>query len=26
VRSLERNPQQVIFGGKQAVPEYDGRR
>jgi phospholipid/cholesterol/gamma-HCH transport system substrate-binding protein len=26
VRSLERNPQQVIFGGKAGVPDYDGRR
>jgi phospholipid/cholesterol/gamma-HCH transport system substrate-binding protein len=26
VRSLERNPQQVIFGGKSTVPDYDGRR
>jgi phospholipid/cholesterol/gamma-HCH transport system substrate-binding protein len=26
VRSLERNPQQVIFGGRSNVPEYDGRR
>jgi phospholipid/cholesterol/gamma-HCH transport system substrate-binding protein len=26
VRSLERDPQQVIFGGKSKVPEYDGRR
>ncbi|KAA2237275.1 MlaD family protein [Salinarimonas soli] len=25
-RSLERNPQQVIFGGKASVPEYNGRR
>ncbi|WP_112662492.1 MlaD family protein [Microvirga flavescens] len=26
VRSLERNPQQVIFGGKPPLPEYNGRR
>jgi phospholipid/cholesterol/gamma-HCH transport system substrate-binding protein len=26
VRSLERNPQQLIFGGKPSIPEYRGRR
>jgi phospholipid/cholesterol/gamma-HCH transport system substrate-binding protein len=26
VRSLERNPNQVIFGGRPTVPEYNGRR
>jgi len=26
VRSLERNPQQLIFGGRPSVPEYNGRR
>jgi phospholipid/cholesterol/gamma-HCH transport system substrate-binding protein len=26
VRSLERNPQQLIFGGKPNLPEYSGRR
>jgi phospholipid/cholesterol/gamma-HCH transport system substrate-binding protein len=26
VRSLERNPQQLIFGGKPSIPEYSGRR
>ncbi|KAB0266936.1 MCE family protein [Microvirga brassicacearum] len=26
VRSIERNPQQFIFGGKPALPEYNGRR
>jgi len=26
VRSLERNPNQVIFGGRPSVPEYNGRR
>jgi phospholipid/cholesterol/gamma-HCH transport system substrate-binding protein len=26
VRSLERNPQQLIFGGRPNVPEYNGRR
>src|SRR5215217_1883299 len=26
VRSLERNPQQLIFGGKPGIPEYSGRR
>jgi phospholipid/cholesterol/gamma-HCH transport system substrate-binding protein len=26
VRSLERNPSQVIFGGKPSLPEYSGRR
>lgn len=26
VRSLERNPQQVIFGGRPSLPEYNGRR
>jgi phospholipid/cholesterol/gamma-HCH transport system substrate-binding protein len=26
LRSLERNPQQLIFGGKPAIPEYNGRR
>lgn len=26
LRSLERNPQQVIFGGKPPIPEYNGRR
>ena len=25
VRSLEKNPQQLIFGGKPAIPEYNGR-
>lgn len=26
LRSLERNPQQVIFGSKPGLPEYNGRR
>jgi phospholipid/cholesterol/gamma-HCH transport system substrate-binding protein len=26
VRSLEKNPSQVIFGGKPSLPEYSGRR
>lgn len=26
VRSIERNPQQFIFGGKPSIPEYNGRR
>ena len=26
VRSIERNPQQFIFGGKSGLPEYNGRR
>jgi phospholipid/cholesterol/gamma-HCH transport system substrate-binding protein len=26
VRSLERNPQQLLFGGRSSVPEYNGRR
>jgi phospholipid/cholesterol/gamma-HCH transport system substrate-binding protein len=26
VRSLERNPQQILFGGKSNIPEYNGRR
>jgi phospholipid/cholesterol/gamma-HCH transport system substrate-binding protein len=26
VRSLERNPQQILFGGKSSIPEYNGRR
>ncbi len=26
VRSIERNPQQIIFGGQQSVPEYGGAR
>jgi phospholipid/cholesterol/gamma-HCH transport system substrate-binding protein len=26
VRSIERNPSQVIFGGKPSLPEYSGRR
>lgn len=26
LRSLERNPQQFIFGGKSPIPEYSGRR
>ena len=26
VRSLERNPSQVIFGGRPSIPEYNGRR
>lgn len=26
VRSLERNPQQLLFGGKPNIPEYGGRR
>ncbi|MGO4705764.1 MlaD family protein [Microvirga sp. 2MCAF38] len=26
VRSLERNPQQIIFGGKPSIPEFNGRR
>ncbi|WP_230530812.1 MlaD family protein [Microvirga roseola] len=26
VRSIERNPQQFIFGGRQSIPEYNGRR
>lgn len=25
VRSLEKNPQQLIFGGKPSIPEYSGR-
>lgn len=25
VRSLERNPQQVIFGGRPSIPQYNGR-
>ena len=25
-RSLERNPQQFIFGGRPSIPEYSGRR
>ena len=25
VRSIERNPQQFIFGSKPAIPEYSGR-
>jgi phospholipid/cholesterol/gamma-HCH transport system substrate-binding protein len=26
VKSLERNPQQLIFGGQQSIPQYNGRR
>jgi phospholipid/cholesterol/gamma-HCH transport system substrate-binding protein len=26
VRSLERDPSQVIFGGKPSLPEYNGGR
>jgi phospholipid/cholesterol/gamma-HCH transport system substrate-binding protein len=26
VRNLEKNPQQLIFGGKPNLPEYNGRR
>lgn len=26
VRGLERNPQQLLFGGKPNIPEYNGRR
>lgn len=26
VRSLERNPQQLIFGGQPSIPQYNGRR
>jgi len=26
VRSLERNPQQILFGGRPNIPEYNGRR
>jgi phospholipid/cholesterol/gamma-HCH transport system substrate-binding protein len=26
VRSLERNPQQLIFGGQSSIPQYNGRR
>jgi phospholipid/cholesterol/gamma-HCH transport system substrate-binding protein len=26
LRNIERNPQQFIFGGKPALPEYNGRR
>jgi phospholipid/cholesterol/gamma-HCH transport system substrate-binding protein len=26
VRSLEKNPQQVIFGGQPSLPQYNGRR
>ncbi len=26
LRSLERNPQQLIFGGRPAIPDYTGRR
>jgi phospholipid/cholesterol/gamma-HCH transport system substrate-binding protein len=26
VKNLDRNPQRVLFGGGNAVPEYDGRR
>jgi phospholipid/cholesterol/gamma-HCH transport system substrate-binding protein len=26
VRSIERNPQQILFGGKSNIPEYNGRR
>ena len=26
VRSLESNPQQLIFGGGRGIPEYSGRR
>jgi phospholipid/cholesterol/gamma-HCH transport system substrate-binding protein len=26
LRSLERNPQQLIFGGRPAIPDYNGRR
>ncbi|MBF9233470.1 MlaD family protein [Microvirga alba] len=26
VRSIERNPQQFIFGGRPSIPEYNGRR
>jgi phospholipid/cholesterol/gamma-HCH transport system substrate-binding protein len=26
LRSLERNPQQLIFGGRPSIPDYNGRR
>lgn len=26
LRNIERNPQQLIFGGKPSIPEYNGRR
>ncbi len=26
LRSLERNPQQLIFGGRSSIPDYNGRR
>jgi phospholipid/cholesterol/gamma-HCH transport system substrate-binding protein len=26
LRSLERNPQQLLFGGRPAIPDYQGRR
>lgn len=26
LRSIERNPQQLIFGGRPAIPDYQGRR
>ncbi len=26
VRSIERNPQQFLFGGRSNLPEYSGRR
>jgi phospholipid/cholesterol/gamma-HCH transport system substrate-binding protein len=26
VKSLERNPQQLLFGGRPSIPEYNGRR
>ena len=26
VRALERNPQQILFGGRPNIPEYNGRR
>jgi phospholipid/cholesterol/gamma-HCH transport system substrate-binding protein len=26
LRSLERNPQQLLFGGRPAIPDYNGRR
>lgn len=26
VKNLERNPQQLIFGGQQSIPQYNGRR
>ena len=26
LKGLERNPQQLIFGGRPSIPEYNGRR